>query len=111
MKTAFTVFLTSFSIFTYAQDKLPADTAKSIQSFRTLWSRPIVIKANGGLDPLYVVDGNVVATEEGENIDRTSIESICILRDTASARHYGNKGGSPIILIETKNKVNSTIEN
>jgi len=54
----------------------------------------------GGVTPLYIVDG-----AQGVNIDGINpadIESIEILRDAASAAIYGSAGGNGVVIITTK---------
>ncbi len=54
----------------------------------------------GGGDPLYVVDGLVI--DDINNINPSSIESVDILKDAASAAIYGSRGSNGVVLITTK---------
>lgn len=55
---------------------------------------------NAGVGPLYVVDGQQM--DNIDNIDPSSIESMDILKDGASAAIYGSKSANGVILITTK---------
>lgn len=56
---------------------------------------------NGGVDPLYVVDG---APFEGalNNLNPDDIESISILKDASATALYGSRASNGIVLITTK---------
>ncbi|MGI6232340.1 MAG: SusC/RagA family TonB-linked outer membrane protein, partial [Prevotella sp.] len=57
--------------------------------------------SNGSSDPLYVVDGLKVSSID--YLDPSSIESIEVLKDAASAAIYGAEAGNGVVLITTKN--------
>ena len=72
---------------------------------------------NGGNDPLYVIDGIPMDTEDGSEltglfgssyqsplslIDPSDIESIDVLKDAAAASIYGSRATNGVILITTK---------
>ncbi len=57
--------------------------------------------SNGSSEPLYVVDGLKVASIDF--LDPSSIESIEVLKDAASAAIYGAEAGNGVVLITTKN--------
>jgi TonB-linked SusC/RagA family outer membrane protein len=56
--------------------------------------------SNGVSDPLYVVDGLKVSSLD--YLEPSSIESIEILKDAASAAIYGAEAGNGVILVTTK---------
>ncbi len=58
----------------------------------------------GGNAPLYVIDGMPVRTENGVlyDINPYDIESITILKDSASTAIYGSRGANGVVLIKTK---------
>lgn len=56
--------------------------------------------SNGSSDPLFVVDGLRVASLE--YLEPSSIESIEILKDAASAAIYGAEAGNGVVLVTTK---------
>ncbi|WP_346857919.1 TonB-dependent receptor [uncultured Draconibacterium sp.] len=56
--------------------------------------------SNGSSDPLYIVDGLKVS--DISYLEPTSIESMEILKDAASAAIYGAEAGNGVILITTK---------
>lgn len=56
-------------------------------------------------EPLYVVDGSPVVSGFGgplSGINRADIATIRVLKDAASTAMYGVRGGSGVVLIETK---------
>lgn len=56
----------------------------------------------GGNDPLYVVDGVVVASGGISYLNQSDIESIEVLKDAASAAIYGTRAATGVILVTTK---------
>lgn len=56
--------------------------------------------AQGGRDPLYVVDG--VLTDNINNINSSDIETINVLKDAASLAIYGNRGANGVVIVKTK---------
>ncbi len=75
-----------------------------INSGRPGGSPAIKIRGNGSIntsnDPLYVIDGVVGA--DYNSIDPSTVESIDILKDAASAAIYGSRGANGVVLITTK---------
>ena len=59
-----------------------------------------------GSDPLYVVDGFVVGTSVGQNLNSNDIESVTVLKDAASTAIYGARGSNGVVLITTKQAKN-----
>lgn len=55
-----------------------------------------------GSNPLYVVDGFVVGTSVGQNLNPNDIEGITVLKDAASTAIYGARGSNGVVLITTK---------
>jgi TonB-linked SusC/RagA family outer membrane protein len=62
-----------------------------------------------GSDPLYVVDGFVVGTSIGQNLNSNDIESVTVLKDAASTAIYGARGSNGVVLINTKQAVNGKV--
>ena len=60
-----------------------------------------VQSSNGSSNPLYIVDGLKVS--DISYLDPSSIKSMEILKDAASAAIYGAEAGNGVILITTKN--------
>jgi len=62
-------------------------------------------------DPLYVIDGVPLASNDVNILDPTNIESIDILKDASAQAIYGSRGANGVILIKTKHgsKDNSEI--
>lgn len=67
-------------------------------------STPVIrvrgFSSNGTSDPLYVVDG--LRLSSLESVDPSTIESIEILKDAASAAIYGAQAGNGVVLVTTK---------
>ena len=55
-----------------------------------------------GSNPLYVIDGFVVGTSVGQNLNPNDIESVTVLKDAASTAIYGARGSNGVVLITTK---------
>lgn len=53
-------------------------------------------------DPLYILDEKEINYEELQNLDPNKIESITVLKDSASTTLYGKKGINGVVLISTK---------
>ncbi len=58
--------------------------------------------ANGGNNPLWVVDGVIVDNGGIGYINQSDIESIEVIKDAASAAIYGSRSASGVILVTTK---------
>ena len=56
--------------------------------------------SNGSSDPLYIVDG--LKVDDISYLDPSSIKSMEILKDAASAAIYGAEAGNGVVLITTK---------
>ena len=52
--------------------------------------------------PLIMVDGKEVSMDDFEKIDRDIIESVSVLKDSASIKVYGKRGVNGMILVTTK---------
>ena len=57
--------------------------------------------SNGSSDPLYIVDGLKVS--DISYLDPSSIQSMEVLKDAATAAIYGAEAGNGVVLITTKN--------
>lgn len=57
---------------------------------------------NGSIEPLYVVDGMPVNTDNFRSINPNDIESISVLKDAGATSIYGNRGANGVILVKTK---------
>lgn len=58
--------------------------------------------SNASSDPLYVVDGLRVKASDVSGIDPSTISSMEVLKDAASAAIYGAQAGNGVVLITTK---------
>ena len=66
--------------------------------------------SNASSDPLYVVDGLRVSGRDVGGIDPSTIESMEVLKDAASAAIYGAQAGNGVVLITTKKGQKGTIK-
>jgi TonB-linked SusC/RagA family outer membrane protein len=57
---------------------------------------------NATNEPLYVVDGVVLASGGIETLNPRDIESISILKDASSTAIYGSRGANGVVLVTTK---------
>jgi TonB-dependent SusC/RagA subfamily outer membrane receptor len=88
----------------YAEQKISAKINNINVIQDTVPASAIKIKSKLPLNVLYVVDKKIVSKEEISNINPEDIESISILKDTASLKLYGEKGKNGVIVITTKKK-------
>jgi TonB-dependent SusC/RagA subfamily outer membrane receptor len=54
--------------------------------------------------PLYVVDGEEIASGDSLNIEPKNIESITVLKDESAIKMYGEKAKNGVIIITSKKK-------
>ena len=57
---------------------------------------------NAGSEPLYVIDGMVVTSNEFALLDTKSVQSISILKDAAAGAIYGSRAGNGVVIVTTK---------
>jgi TonB-linked SusC/RagA family outer membrane protein len=57
---------------------------------------------NGGIAPLYIVDGAPYSSDVLNLIDPHDIESMSVLKDAAATTIYGARGANGVVLITTK---------
>ena len=60
---------------------------------------------NGSGNPLYVVDGVYMTSNEMLSINPADVESQTVLKDAAAAALYGSQGGDGVIVVTTKKGV------
>jgi TonB-dependent SusC/RagA subfamily outer membrane receptor len=65
------------------------------------------IKQN--IEPLYVVDGNIVSALQFNKIDKNSIKNITTLKDAAATNMYGARGANGVIVVNTKDDLGEYI--
>lgn len=58
---------------------------------------------DGKGEPLFIIDGKECTRKELEAINTADIESVDVLKDSASVSAFGEKGKDGVILIKTKN--------
>ncbi|MDO9254078.1 MAG: TonB-dependent receptor [Bacteroidales bacterium] len=68
----------------------------------TIRIRGVTTFGDGGNNPLWVVDGVVVAADGIGYINQADIASIEVLKDAASAAIYGTRAATGVILVTTK---------
>ncbi|QNL48175.1 TonB-dependent receptor [Olivibacter sp. SDN3] len=69
-------------------------------SAATIRIRGITTITEGGMNPLYILDG--VPIDDINTVNPNDIENISVLKDAASASIYGSRAASGVILITTK---------
>lgn len=69
-------------------------------SSATIRVRGITTITDGGLNPLYILDG--VPIDDINTVNPNDIENISVLKDAASASIYGSRAASGVIVITTK---------
>lgn len=61
-----------------------------------------IIKSADGKEPLFILDGNTITREQLEKLNKTSIESINVLKGAAATAAYGEAGANGVIVVKTK---------
>ncbi|MBX2840849.1 MAG: TonB-dependent receptor plug domain-containing protein [Flammeovirgaceae bacterium] len=74
-------------------------------SFEDSTKKLKIRSTNGGKNPLFVIDGRVLQTNDKvvKDLDPNSIKRIEVLKDEAAIARYGEKGKNGVIIITTKN--------
>jgi TonB-dependent SusC/RagA subfamily outer membrane receptor len=57
------------------------------------------IKAN---DPLFILDDKEISFDELDKLDPNNLESVTVLKDSASTAPYGKKGINGVVLLSSK---------
>lgn len=57
---------------------------------------------NGNVEPLYIIDGVPLNTDNFRSINPNDIESIQVLKDAGATSIYGNRGANGVIVVKTK---------
>ena len=57
---------------------------------------------NAGTDPLFILDGVAVSSEDFSAINPSDIESVSVLKDASSTSIYGARAANGVIVITTK---------
>ena len=57
---------------------------------------------NGNVEPLYIIDGVQMNTDNFRSINPNEIESVSVLKDAGATAIYGNRGGNGVIIVTTK---------
>lgn len=57
---------------------------------------------NGKVEPLYVIDGIPLNSDNFRSLNPDDIESISVLKDAGATSIYGNRGSNGVILVKTK---------
>lgn len=57
---------------------------------------------NSGTEPLYILDGVAIASNDFNTIDPADIESLSVLKDASSTSIYGARAANGVIVITTK---------
>jgi TonB-linked SusC/RagA family outer membrane protein len=57
---------------------------------------------NGNVEPLYVIDGVPLNSDNFRSINPNDIESLSVLKDAGATSIYGNRGANGVIIVKTK---------
>lgn len=57
---------------------------------------------NGNVEPLYVIDGVPLNSDNFRSINPNDIDSISVLKDAGATSIYGNRGANGVIIVKTK---------
>src|SRR5690606_5038547 len=57
---------------------------------------------NGNTEPLYIIDGKPISSDEFRKINANDIENISVLKDENATSSYGSRGANGVILIQSK---------
>jgi TonB-linked SusC/RagA family outer membrane protein len=57
---------------------------------------------NGNIEPLYVIDGVPLNSDNFRSINPNDIESVSVLKDAGATSIYGNRGANGVIIVKTK---------
>ncbi len=57
---------------------------------------------NGNIEPLYVIDGVPMSSDNFRSINQNDIENISVLKDAGATSIYGNRGANGVIVVTTK---------
>jgi len=55
-----------------------------------------------GKEPLYIIDGKIVSTDELKSLNPNNIISVDVLKDKSATKTYGSKGKNGVVLISSK---------
>ncbi len=61
-----------------------------------------VTSVNGNNEPLFIIDGNPVDSENFRSLNPQEIASVSVLKDAGATAIYGNRGANGVILIKTR---------
>lgn len=61
-----------------------------------------VTSINGNNNPLYVVDGVPIASDNFRSLNPNDFETVSVLKDAAASSLYGSRGAAGVIVITTK---------
>ena len=57
---------------------------------------------NGKVEPLFVIDGIPLNSDNFRSINPDDIESVSVLKDAGATSIYGNRGANGVIIVKTK---------
>lgn len=57
---------------------------------------------NGNIEPLFVIDGVPLNSDNFKSLNPNDIESISVLKDAGATSIYGNRGANGVIMVKTK---------
>ena len=73
-------------------------------------SAKIVIKTEGGKEPIFIVDGKELTKKEFEDIHPEHVESVSVFKGKKANTIYGTKGKNGVVVITKKEDKNIIID-
>ncbi len=61
-----------------------------------------ITSINGNTEPLFIIDGAPVDSDNFRSLNPQNIASISVLKDAGATAIYGNRGANGVVIIETK---------
>ncbi|WP_026976987.1 MG2 domain-containing protein [Flavobacterium tegetincola] len=65
---------------------------------------------NDPSEPLYVVDGEIVTSEQFKNLNPDDLQTASILKDASATAIYGNRGANGVLIITTKTGMKDLVQ-
>lgn len=57
---------------------------------------------NGNIEPLFIIDGVPLNSDNFRSINPNDIESVSVLKDAGATSIYGNRGANGVVIVKTK---------
>lgn len=73
-----------------------------------------IIRGSGSIsdedEPLYIIDGTPMSSNDFKKINPNKIESVSVLKDSGATSIYGNRGANGVIVVKTKKGIGAYTE-